>query len=444
MHHANNKGSVPRTGKLNDMETLRATDPPLAGAPAGVRIQIVTGEAELLLRVRRDQGLSGPQRSPPRAGSLTPSPASSREVRAGYPAAASVGSPGREAAPARQSPRAAAPPDWAGSASECSGSVRVASSPDAFSFDRTFDAVYNASLNRAFPSKLRQEERSQPRAAWEDGQDSQSRDESVPSLVLPVSKARAMRTAEPCGDILPKGHHHPSTTKKGRAALSRELSLRAMDQHGADGGGVFGRMLVPSESMDIVPRQRAAPRRSATARTAVCARDLHTEVVGPSAFASKDRKEKRSIVGGKPKDPARPTFSWEQKRVANLQEMHIKQKVAARIAAEAPRDRRKCVVPVGGSFGPPMSARESQVPGAKLPPAHEFTYLPAPENIKKMPMAQTPTLAPPPIPLGRLAQQTDTERTLRLAIQHLHTQDQSPSPQHLAHRQHYAELTVDD
>lgn len=43
------------------LQTLRATDPPLAGAPAGVRIQIVTGEAELLLRVRRDQGLSGPQ-----------------------------------------------------------------------------------------------------------------------------------------------------------------------------------------------------------------------------------------------------------------------------------------------------------------------------------------------------------------------------------------------
>eukprot|EP00959_Pyramimonas_sp_CCMP1952_P450758 9437507-Pyramimonas_sp.AAC.1 len=53
----------------------------------------------------------------------------------------------------------------------------------------------------------------------------------------------------------------------------------------------------------------------------LCARERHEVITEAGVFASKDRMRARSALGRKAKDPSRPTFSWEQKRVLRLTEL---------------------------------------------------------------------------------------------------------------------------
>jgi hypothetical protein len=55
----------------------------------------------------------------------------------------------------------------------------------------------------------------------------------------------------------------------------------------------------------------------------LCARDLHTEQTKAGVFASSDRQRRRTPLGRRAKDPSRPTFSWEQKRVLRLTELQV-------------------------------------------------------------------------------------------------------------------------
>ena len=94
----------------------------------------------------------------------------------------------------------------------------------------------------------------------------------------------------------------------------------------------------------------------------LCARERHEVITAAGVFASKERKRARSALGRKAKDPSRPTFSWEQKRVLRLTELQVKQMMAEQLAKESPTKKTaKPTVALGGSFGPPIAKRESKV-----------------------------------------------------------------------------------